>query len=294
MKRDTLVLDDGRRLAWVAFGPAHGRSVLYCHGFPASGAEAAFAESAAHAAGACVLAPDRPGFGGSDAMPGRHLADWPNDAIALLDALGAEAAPVIGVSGGGPYALACAARAPARFPRVATLGALHSLARPGDDDGMALLSRCSVRLARRYPRAQALLFHLLAGLIRMAPALLFRLLSAGHGPADRAVFEDPLMRARWTTALREGVAQGGAAATTELHLYIAETMGVADRVQVPVSVWHGLEDTVVPAAHGERIAHALAHAERHFVPGEGHFSLPVDAIAAVLAWLLDPPAGHGD
>lgn len=287
MKRNTLTLADGRRLAWAAFGPSDGHPVLYCHGFPASGTEGAFTESAAVATGARVLAPDRPGFGGSDPLPGRHLADWPADAIALLDAVGTDTAPVIGLSGGGPYALTCAARAPERFPRVATLGALHSLATPGDEAGMAPLSRFSVRLARRRPGAQAALFQLLAVLIRVAPATLFRLLSAGHCPADRAVFDDPEMRTRWTTALREGVARGGSAATTELRLYLEETTDIAGRVRVPVSVWHGLEDTVVPPRHGERIAAALSQVQRHFVPGGGHFSVPVNAIADVLAWLLE-------
>lgn len=289
MTRHSLTLADGRRLAWLSFGPPDGRPILYCHGFPASGAEAAFTEEAAHAAGARVIAPDRPGFGVSDPAPGRSLTGWVEDALALLDRLDIAAAPVIGVSGGGPYALACAWRAPHRFPRVAMFGALDWLDRPGDERGMPPLSRFAVHLARRYPPAHAALFQLLTGLIRLAPTALFRLLSAGHCPADRAVFGNPVMRARWVRALRESVMQGAGGATAELRLYIAERpFRVAD-VAVPVELWHGLADTVVPARHGERLAAELPDCTAYFVPDGGHFSVPIDGMEAALATLLTPP-----
>lgn len=282
MKRQSINLTDGRALAWVTFGPADGRPILYCHGFPSTGPEAAFVEEAAHATGTCVLAPDRPGYGYSDHAPGRTLTDWVDDALALLDHCGIDGAPVIGFSGGGPYALACAWRQPERFPRVATFGALDWLAEPGTEAGMAILSQVSIRLARRFPPGQAAIFHLLAILIRVAPQTLFSLLSAGHCPADQAVFHDPRVRHRWTRALHDSVMQGAVGAITELRLYVAERPFALDEIRVPVELWHGLDDTVVPSRHGERLAAALPHCEARFLPREGHFSTPVKAIAGTL------------
>lgn len=286
VKRQSMTLPDGRVLAWVTFGPAHGRPVLYCHGFPSSGPEAAFMEEAVHKAGARVLAPDRPGYGRSDHAPGRTLTDWVDDALALLEHHGIDTAPVIGFSGGGPYALACAWRQPERFPRVATFGALDWLAEPGTETDMALLSRVSIRLARRFPPGQATIFRLLAILIRIAPQTLFSLLSAGHCPADQAVFHDPRVRSRWTRALHDSVKQGAVGAITELRLYVTERPFALDAVRVPVDLWHGVEDTVVPRRHGERIAAALPHCEARFLPGEGHFSTPVKTVAEALERML--------
>lgn len=282
MKRQSMTLPDGRALAWVTFGPADGRPVLYCHGFPSTGPEAAFVEEAAHATGARVLAPDRPGYGRSDHAPGRTLTDWADDALALLDHHGIETAPVIGFSGGGPYALACAWRHPERFPRVATFGALDWLAEPGSETDMAILSQVSIRLARRFPPGQAAIFRLLAILIRIAPQKLFSLLSAGHCPADQAVFHDPDVRSRWTRALHDSVMQGAIGAITELRLYVAERPFALNDVRVPVELWHGRDDTVVPSRHGERLAAALPHCEARFLPREGHFSTPVKVIAGTL------------
>ncbi len=282
MKRQSMSLPDGRALAWVTFGPADGRPVLYCHGFPSTGPEAAFVEEAAHATGARVLAPDRPGYGRSDHAPGRTLTDWADDALALLDHHGIDTAPVIGFSGGGPYALACAWRHPERFPRVATFGALDWLAEPGSETDMAILSQVSIRLARRFPPGQAAIFRLLAILIRIAPQRLFSLLSAGHCPADQAVFHDPHVRSRWTRALHDSVMQGAIGAITELRLYVTERPFALNDVRVPVELWHGRDDTVVPSRHGERLAGALPHCAARFLPDEGHFSTPVKAIAGVL------------
>ena len=282
MNRESITLADGRALAWVAFGPVDGRPVLYCHGFPSTGLEAAFVEEAAHAAGARVLAPDRPGYGRSDHAPGRTLTDWVDDAVALLDHHGTETAPVIGFSGGGPYALACAWRRPERFARVATFGALDWLADLGSEADMAALSQVSIRLARRFPPAQAAIFRLLAILIRIAPQTLFSLLSAGHCPADRAVFRDPRARSRWTRALHDSVMQGAVGAITELRLYVSQRPFALHDVEVPVELWHGLDDTVVPSRHGERLASALPQCEARFLADEGHFSTPVKAIAGAL------------
>ncbi|MEF8834338.1 MAG: alpha/beta hydrolase [Halofilum sp. (in: g-proteobacteria)] len=286
MSHQSITLGDGRTLAWVAFGPVDGRPVLYCHGFPSTGREAAFVEEAAHATGARVVAPDRPGYGGSDRATGRTLTGWVDDAEALLDHLGIDTAPVIGFSGGGPYALACAARRPERFPRVATLGALDWLAEPHTEAGMSAVSRLSIRLARRLPPAHAAIFHLLAILIRIAPQTLFGLLSAGHCPADRAIFSDPHVRSKWTRALHDSVMQGARGAIDELRLYVAERPFPLTDIQAPVDLWHGLDDTVVPPVHGERITNALPHCEARFLTGEGHFSTPVKAIGKVLERLL--------
>jgi len=99
----TLTLPDGRQMAYATFGDASGEPAFYCHGFPGSRLEAALLDDAARDLGVRVLAPDRPGYGGSDPSPDMGLADWPGDLRCLADALGIDEFLLIGVSGGAPF-----------------------------------------------------------------------------------------------------------------------------------------------------------------------------------------------
>ena len=283
-------LDDGRRIAWSEYGRSNGRPVLYCHGFPASGAEAAFTETAARVADARIIAPDRPGYGGSSPAPGRALTDWVADASALLDRLDVASAPVIGMSGGGPYALACAALRPNRFPRVATFGALGPLERPGSEAGMSRFNRLCIQLAREWPWLQAGVFHAIATIVRWQPRRAFRLLAADGSVADRALFRDPAIREIWIRPLYESVQQGAGAAIEELRLYVRPRGFEPAAVTTPVEVWHGIADPVVPLRHGRQYAENLPLATPRFLPGEGHFSTPTTRIGEALTWLLGEPA----
>ena len=96
-----ITLPDGRRLAYAEFGTPDGRPVLYFHGAPSSRLEPLLVgDDAWRAHGLRVIAPDRPGVGLSDFLPKRGFSQWPNDVVALADALGLERFGVIGMSGG--------------------------------------------------------------------------------------------------------------------------------------------------------------------------------------------------
>src|SRR5690348_4059248 len=101
-------LNDGRSVGYAEFGLPTGRPVVYCHGFPASRLEAQFTHSSARKFGARIVALDRPGYGLSTFVPGRQIKDWALDVSEVADALELERFAVLGVSGGAPYALACA------------------------------------------------------------------------------------------------------------------------------------------------------------------------------------------
>src|SRR5215467_2052963 len=99
-----ITLRDGRRLAYSVAGPEDGFPVLYFHG--AIGTAVAIG-AAVEALGLRYICVNRPGFGGSDLAPGRRMLDFADDIEQLADALGLDQFAVVGVSAGGPYALAC-------------------------------------------------------------------------------------------------------------------------------------------------------------------------------------------
>ncbi len=112
-----LTLPDRRRLAWVERGDPAGTVVFAFHGLPGSRFQAHPDDGIALHAEARVIHIDRPAFGRSDPQPGRRLADWAADVGALADHLRIDRFTVAGVSGGGPFACACASVLGQRVPR---------------------------------------------------------------------------------------------------------------------------------------------------------------------------------
>jgi pimeloyl-ACP methyl ester carboxylesterase len=105
---------DGRVIAVEVVGDPDATPVLLSHGLADSRLSAWWLEEAARELGLRVIAPDRPGTGGTAFRWLGQVADWADEATAVLDALRVDSAAVLGVSGGGPFAAACAARIPAR------------------------------------------------------------------------------------------------------------------------------------------------------------------------------------
>src|SRR5512135_3671545 len=109
-------LPDGRSLAYAEYGAPDGKPVLYFHGLSGSRLEPAMLGSdEMKKAGIRLIAPDRPGMGGSDFQPGRGFSDWPRDIACLADMMGLGRFGVFGVSGGGGYVSACTCMIPERL-----------------------------------------------------------------------------------------------------------------------------------------------------------------------------------
>lgn len=104
----TIFLPSGRTLGYAEYGRPTGRPLLYFHGFPASRLEAYPMHTIAARHNIRLLALDRPGFGLSTHDPERRIIDWPADVQAFAARLDLDRFAVLGGSGGGPYALACA------------------------------------------------------------------------------------------------------------------------------------------------------------------------------------------
>src|SRR5439155_9317601 len=110
---------DGRTLTFAEWGDPDGFPLFSLHGTPNSRFARHYDESVYVEAGARLITYDRPGYGGSDRHPGRRVVDCVGDVAAIADTLGIERFAVTGASGGGPHALAVAARLPERVSRAA-------------------------------------------------------------------------------------------------------------------------------------------------------------------------------
>jgi pimeloyl-ACP methyl ester carboxylesterase len=276
----TITLPDGRRLGFAEYGDPNAMPVLYYHGFPSCRLEPSMLEIS----GIRLIALDRPGYGLSDPLPGRTLLDWPGDVAAAADALGTDRFAVVGVSGGAPYAAACAA---VLKERVNGLALICGIAPPGEGweaGGAAAQLMLLDRLPGTIPLAAALGRRLVVGLD--SARLLSVLLRFGRLPQqDRAVLAEgigiPVL-----DSFRDALRQGVDGVVSDARLYAKPWGFQPCDITAPTVIWHGDLDNQVPVAAAQVYARLIPHARLCILTGEGHFSLVIRHRHAILASLF--------
>ncbi len=289
-RRDgTVRLPDGRTLGFAQYGDPAAPPVLYFHGFPSSRLEAGLIPIP----GVRLISPDRPGYGLSDPKPGRSLLDWAMDVEALLDALHLDRVALIGMSGGAPYAAACAHSIPHRLTATALVS---GMAPPGFGWEAGSPAGFLMGMGRRpmalRPMALRLTAHTVRGFIRGGdPLALAGLLRrrAGLPPSDRVLLNADAGE-KVVTGWREAVRGGVEGPVSDALVYARHWGFPLEGIRGRVSVWHGTADTTVPVAAGRLYAARIPGARAHILEGEGHFSLIFKHHPAILRELLEGPA----
>ena len=284
-KEHRLRLVDGRTLACLELGDPAGPPVLYFHGYPGSRLEARVIAAAARRLGVRLLAIDRPGFGQSSFHAGRSIGSWGADVDALANQLALGRFSIVGVSGGGPYALACAARLPHRLDRIALVCPLGPLEVVDGSPEMLLQDRIILGLAARAPAIARGVVRILAQWMRRDAERYLKFMLAGMASPDRDLFVDAEYRSIVLASTAEALRQGGRGVAWELTLISRRWDFSLQDVRIPVSLWQGLSDQILPAAMARRLAAALPVCNARYLPGEGHLSLVVRHIGDVLAEL---------
>jgi len=280
-----LRLGDGRRLAFRDQGDRRGRAVVLCHGWPGSRLQGPPDPGLPARLGLRLVTLDRPGFGRSSFQPGRRLIDWPADLAALADGLGLDRFTLIGVSGGGPYALAAAALLPERVDRLGLISSLAQLDRAGGPGRLYPPVWLGFRLAASCPPLFRLILSLFrlflaSGRDRASNLILGRLL-----PADRPVLARDEVRGMFAADVREAFRSGPAGPAWDLGL-LARPWGFDPAaLRVRTWLWHGTADKVVPCSHGRYLSQVIPGCRPEFVPGAGHF-FAFERLAGILAELL--------
>jgi pimeloyl-ACP methyl ester carboxylesterase len=273
----SVVTPDGRVLAVEAWGEPAGTPVLYLHGSPMSRLARFPDDGLFHELGIRLFTYDRPGYGNSTRMRGRRVVDAADDVVVIADKLGLDRVPVIGVSGGGPHALAAAARHPDRITRVGTLASPA----PRDADGLlwteGMMEDNVVEAAAAARGVAAVTEHMQRAGFATLPEL----------PAnEQAILNRPEIKQMLTTAYAEAIRPGLAGAADDSVALFGTSWGFdpAD-VRVPVRMWHGEQDHVVPVTHARWLAGRIPTAELTLQPDIGHVG-HFDAQPAMLAWLV--------
>lgn len=264
-------LPDGRRLAYAEYGDPGGAPVFFFQGTPSSRLMHPD-EAVTRDLGARLIVADRPGFGLSDPKPFRTLLDWPDDIVALADALGIGRFGLVGISGGGPYAAACAYRIPQRLTAVTIVGGSGPVDLRNTLAGAARERHIGYVLAQRAPWLLRLVI-LLARNPRRNPARFQAQFSQGAAAADRAIMARPAMREMFVRSYAEASRQGVTAFADEVILASKPWGFPLQDITTPVHLWHGEEDRNTPLAMARAMAAAIPNCCTTFLPGEGHLFL---------------------
>jgi pimeloyl-ACP methyl ester carboxylesterase len=271
---------DGSVITYEVAGEPDAAPVLFCHGLADSRLSARLFSQVARELGLRVVAPDRPGTGGTDPRRLRRLADWAEDAALVLDAVRADSAAVLGVSGGGPFAAACAARMPGR---VRSLTLVSPLGLPGwPTRGMAAGERLSLEIARHAPAFGGWFLGRLAALERRSPELFLRLATSEMPDIDRRALQQPGVRDPFLANYVEAFRHGSWGVAQDLRVLTRPWGFELGSIGVPTSIHHGDADTTVPPQHARLYAREIPDAQLRLHPGQGHFSI-FGAIREMLA-----------
>ncbi len=249
--------------------------MFYFHGFPGSGVEARWGQGAATAAGVRLIGLDRPGFGCSSLAPHRTILGWADDVVVLAEALDFTHFSVLGMSGGAPYALACAARLPERITSAMIVSGLGPMPNGGIEPGMTPFNRVGLWLARRkwtdwsLSVAQPVLGYLLW----RHPGRVVARLAQVCGPRDREALEGLGVGLVLEESFRRAVRAGARGMVAEAKLFARFTGDWLHRVRPPVHWYHGERDTIVPLVMARRAEAAMPQCRLMVHPDEGHFSV---------------------
>ena len=280
-----VVTPDGRTLEVATVGRPEGDTIFFHHGTPGSVALIAFFAEVAQRAELFVVSMSRPGYGHSSRLEGRTVSSVVSDVTTVLDFLGRASYLSVGWSGGGPHALACAAL---DAPRCRAAWSLAGVA-PMDADfdwtaGMGAENLEEFALATeggvRYEEFMARTGEEFSG---ATPDNIVELFGSLLPPVDLASLADADVRLNLANSARHAFANGWYGFYDDDRAFFAPWGFDPTAIEVPVAVWYGDQDLMVPPSHGAWLASKLATAVPTNFTLEGHLSLVTNHLEDLVA-----------
>lgn len=263
-------LPDGRRIGYAEYGSPDGLPAIALHGTPGARYMFALTDEAAWARGLRILAPERPGYGLSDQHHFDTLGETAYDVEAIADALGLERFALIGVSGGGPHAVAAAVRLKERVLSMALIAPVGPIA-GSSHIRMSHFHHFIFSYLAPSPHAAGAFFFGLRTMIDWAPGVAYHLLMQRVTQTDAQLLRRPEVRDNLQATLREGLRPGVEGPLQDLRLYCGPWNLPLDAIDVPTIMWQGSADTIVPPDAAYHLAGALPKCQLEVIEGAGHY-----------------------
>jgi pimeloyl-ACP methyl ester carboxylesterase len=274
MKEHFIKLKDGRNLAYLEYGKSDGDPVMIFHGTPGSKAWFLEDDQQSFDLGLRLISTDRPGYGTSDPKKGRTVLDWTDDVEELADQLGIDRFAVMGVSGGGPYAAACAYKIPQRLQNVTMVASSTPFFKGKNPKSMVKANRIGFNLGKYAPWILRLGYKAQKNMIQKKPEKYLELMKKSYNylPDWDLQFlqtEEQLrgMMMHLSEALRVSVNEPA----NEIKLLTQPWGFNPEDIMIPVQIWHGEVDNLAPYEEILKFIPKLALCNFNSVPLAGHF-----------------------
>jgi pimeloyl-ACP methyl ester carboxylesterase len=268
-------LPDGRTLEVATLGEPSGHTVLFHHGTPGSANLVKMLSPLADDDSLFIITMSRAGYGKSSRLEGRDVASVVSDARAVLDSLGRSDYVAVGWSGGGPHALACAAL---DAPRCLAAWSLASVVPSNLDfdwtEGMGPENVADFALAKEAGPAYEARMALYGDAFKDATKdNVIELFGGLLSEPDKAAMAPEVAREAFAASMRQGFEFGWRGFYDDDQAMMKEWGFDPSTITVPVAVWFGDHDLMVPRTHGEWLAQNVPTATKSFFAGDGHVSL---------------------
>lgn len=263
-------LRNGRWLAYGEYGDPEGKPIFYFHGLFGSRLERHPDESIATSLGVRIITIDRPGCGLSDFKPGRKLLDWPDDVAELANTLKIDKFAIVGVSGGGPYVLACAFKIPHCLTAAALISSVAPFDLPRATDGMMWPQHMLFSLAGHAPWLLGLPIWSMGFLLRHYPEQYLKQMTTLMPKYDQVVLSQPKVRAMLIEDFAEAFRAGPWGCIWETIMLVRPWGFRLEDIIMKIHLWQGDKDVNVPLQMGQYMASAIPNCHPTFCPNEGH------------------------
>lgn len=264
-------LSDRRSLAYAEYGDPTGFPVFLFHGLPGSRLSWGLIPGNPFPPGLRIIAPDRPGYGKSDPKPGRTMLDWPEDIAALANELKLEQFAIVGVSGGGPVALACAWKMLERITSVGVVACPAPTNAPGVFEGMSKTNRFFMNLAWYLPWLSKLNVRLLISVIRRNPERYIDTMQYKMHNVDKAILARPEIHDLLVKDFTEALHNGGQGMVADMDINHGRPWGFPlDKIKTKVYFWICEMDQSVPLAMGKYLSESVPNSKTLLIPNAGH------------------------
>jgi pimeloyl-ACP methyl ester carboxylesterase len=279
-----LRLGDGRALGFKVYGDPAGAPLLFLHGTPGSRLQIAIGHEAGRELGLAMVAPDRWGYGLSDAPHAPSLPAFAVDMAALMDHLGQAQFAVGGISGGGPYAAGVAACLPSRVTALALVSPMGPVSDPATRQALWRFHRFCFRVLPHFPRAVTATFALFRASLRRSPRLAAYLATLRAGERDKVLLARPDIAGWLLGSFREGLRPGLVGPVLDLQVFSRDWGIDLAAVRAPTRLWIGTADTAVPLSAARMLARSIPGCTVTELNQHGHFWVAAN-YREVLAWV---------
>jgi pimeloyl-ACP methyl ester carboxylesterase len=284
----------GRALEVREYGDPGGNPAFFFHGLIGSHYQASYIAQKAKECNLRIIAPNRPGVGRSAFIPRKSPLEAVADVEDVARILQLDRFSVIGISGGTPYALACLHRLGKRIRTVTLISGMGPMRLPGALAGMDRRRRAALEIGSRYPTVARRECRKWADRFRADPTGFLDRLVATWPATDRTLFRRPEVFELFLRDLHQVFTEGQGPETfaQELHLYRNYGFSLKDLpAEVRVTLWHGLDDSIVPPAMAWKMAQVIPNCEAHLVPGAHFVAVAIsEQVINRLRQQLDEPA----